>query len=172
MREHGVAPRVCIPTEIPVERLMTRSKLMQMMVICGLAWPPAAIAQHASKMHGSAAQFKAMDANGDGKLSPAEHAAGAKKMFDAMDRSRDGKVTVAEMDATHHQMTGRIPGEGEMSSVEKIKVVDRNGDGILTAEEHAAGSKMMFEKMDTNKDGYLSPAELEAGHARYLKGGK
>jgi Ca2+-binding EF-hand superfamily protein len=55
-----------------------------------------------------------------------------------------------------------------MSSAEKIKAIDTNGDGALSAEEHAAGSKMMFDKMDTDKDGYLSKAELEAGHAKMM----
>jgi Ca2+-binding EF-hand superfamily protein len=151
-----------------METTMRHSRLMQLAVICGLAWSPAAVAQEAAKKGGSDAQFRAMDTNRDGKLSPAEHAAGAKKMFDAMDRSRDGKVTAAEMDAAHHKMTGKSPATGEMSSDEKIKVVDRNGDGILTAEEHAAGSKTMFQKMDADKDGFLSPAEVEAGHAKLL----
>ena len=56
-----------------------------------------------------------------------------------------------------------------MSAADKIKVVDTNGDGVLTAEEHAAGSRAMFEKMDTNKDGFLTKDELAAGHARMLK---
>ncbi len=147
---------------------MRHSRIVQLAVICGLAWPPAAAAQEAAGKGGSDAQFKAMDANRDGKLSREEHAAGAKKMFEAMDRSKDGKVTEVEMDVAHQKRTGRIPAGDEMSSAEKIKVVDRNSDGILSAEEHAAGSRLMFGKMDANKDGHLSPAEVEAGHAKLL----
>ena len=135
-------------------------------LLLGLACLPTAVAQDKSA---TAAQFKSMDTNGDGKISRAEHAAGAKKMFEAMDASKDGKVIAAEMDAAHQKVTGKPPAKGEMSSAEKIKVVDTNGDGVLTAEEHAAGARAMFDRMDTNKDGFLSPAELEAGHARLLK---
>lgn len=112
--------------------------------------------------------FKAMDANGDGRISPEEHAAGARKMFDGMDANKDRKVTAAEMDAAHEKMTGRKAGPKDLSSAEKIKVIDRDGDGILTAEEHASGSKAMFEKMDTDRDGFTSRPEQTAAHARML----
>ena len=116
------------------------------------------------------AQFKAMDADGDNRLSPAEHAAGAKKMFDVMDTNKDGKVTSAEMDAAQKKISGKKRrGDKKMSSREKIKVVDTDGDGTLTAAEHEAGSKTMFDKMDSDKDGFLTREEVAAGHAKLLK---
>jgi Ca2+-binding EF-hand superfamily protein len=114
-------------------------------------------------------EFIKMDTNKDGKVSAAEHAAGAKKMFDAMDANQDGKVTAAEMDAAQQRVTGAKAARGDMPSADKIKVIDRDGDGILTAEEHAAGSRAMFVKMDADKNGFLSNAELEAGHASMMK---
>jgi Ca2+-binding EF-hand superfamily protein len=114
-------------------------------------------------------QFEGMDANRDGRIAAAEHAAAAKKMFQAMDTNRDGKVTAAEMDAAQQTITGRKPQAQGMSSAEKIKVVDRDGDGTLSAAEHEQGSKGMFEKMDKNRDGYLSKQEFDAGHAALTK---
>ena len=110
-----------------------------------------------------------MDANKDGKVSAEQHAAAAKKMFGTMDANRDGKVTAAEMDAAHQRVTGKKARKTDMSSADKIKVIDTDGDGILTAEEHAAGSRAMFEKMDTDKDGFLTKDELAAGHAQMMK---
>ena len=89
-------------------------------------------------------------------------------MFDTMDADKDGIVTSSEMDAGHEQITGHKPGTSELSSEEKIRVVDTNVDGILTTEEHAAGSRRMFQKMDTDKNGVLSRAELATGHANML----
>jgi hypothetical protein len=41
-------------------------------------------------------------------------------------------------------------------------VVDSTGDSIASAGEHEAGSKRMFDMMDTNHDGFLSEAEFNA----------
>jgi len=117
------------------------------------------------------AGFESMDANGDGKVSPDEHAASASRMFEKMDTNADGKVTAAEMTAAHQNMTGKKAerGEkGELTAAEKIKVIDTNGDGVLTADEHATGAKAMFDKMDTDQDSTLTKAELKAGHQKYM----
>jgi Ca2+-binding EF-hand superfamily protein len=114
-------------------------------------------------------EFGKMDTNGDGKISTDEHAAAAKQMFETMDKNKDGKVTAAEMKAGHQRVTGRKATKSDMNAADKIKVVDTDRDGVLTAEEHAAGSRAMFEKMDANKDGFLTKDELAAGHARMLK---
>jgi hypothetical protein len=47
------------------------------------------------------AEVPMMDTDHDGRVSPDEHAAGAKKMFAQMDADQDGKVTAAEIDAGH-----------------------------------------------------------------------
>ena len=114
------------------------------------------------------AEFDGVDANRDGRISAAEHAAAAKKMFRAMDANRDGNVTAAEMDAAYSKVTGNKAEQSGMSGADKIKVVDRDGDGVLTASEHDAASKEMFRKMDTDRDGYLSREEWTAGHAALM----
>ena len=86
-----------------------------------------------------------------------------------MDANRDGKVTAAEMDAAYEKVTGKKASTSDMSAADKIKVVDTNGDGILTAAEHAAGSRAMFQKMDADRDGYLSKAEWTVGHAALMQ---
>jgi Ca2+-binding EF-hand superfamily protein len=55
-----------------------------------------------------------------------------------------------------------------MSAADKIKMFDTNGDGVLTADEHAAAAKSMFDKIDTDHDGYITKAEMKAGHDKYM----
>ncbi len=115
------------------------------------------------------AEFMTMDADKDGKVSADEHATAANKMFDTMDANRDGQVTAAEMDAAHKRVTGKKAKKSDLSSAEKIKVVDTDRDGTLTAAEHATGSSSMFGKMDADRDGFLTKSEFDAGYASMLK---
>jgi Ca2+-binding EF-hand superfamily protein len=112
--------------------------------------------------------FEAMDDNDDGKISPDEHFAAASRMFEKMDSDADGKVTAAEMTAAHARVTGKKAQKSDMTAAEKIKMLDTDGDGVLTSEEHAAGARSMFDKMDADKDGFLTKAELKAGHDKFL----
>ncbi|HVZ74276.1 MAG TPA: EF-hand domain-containing protein [Polyangia bacterium] len=123
-------------------------------------------------------KFQMMDTNGDGKISRDEHTAGSKKMFEKMDTNGDGKVTVAEMSAFHDKMEthekiesrdhNAKAAKGEMSAADKLKMIDTNGDGVISADEHAAASSAMFDKMDTDHDGFLTKAELKAGHEQMM----
>ena len=112
------------------------------------------------------AMFAQMDADGDGRVTAQEHALGARRMFLAMDADKDGRVSAAEMTAAQSQV-GNKQADG-LSSAQKIKVVDKNGDGALTVSEHVAASRAMFARMDKNKDGALDKAEYAAGHATLL----
>lgn len=139
--------------------------------------------------------MKMMDTDGDGKISSAEHTAGAATMFAHMDANRDGRVTAAEMDAAHRMKKDskdeRARTEdghdkenaadksadqaghkgGRMSSSAKIAAIDANGDGQLSAEEHTLGSQRMFSKMDTNQDGHLTAQEMREGHRSMMSAG-
>ncbi len=46
----------------------------------------------------------------------------------------------------------------------EFKGMDINGDGRLSADEHAAGARRMFDSMDTNKDGRVTAAEMTTAH--------
>lgn len=144
----------------------TGNKNLSIVVACSLALcaVPAAFAGKEADKH-----FKMMDANGDGKITRAEHAAAAKKMFTECDANRDGIVTATEME-TAVAARGDKPAADHKSAAEKIKVIDQNGDGQLTAAEHDTGSEKMFAKMDKDGDGALSKTECDEGMKMMKKG--
>ncbi|MDB6092621.1 MAG: Calcium-binding EF-hand-containing protein [Verrucomicrobia bacterium] len=136
-------------------------------LIAACAFALLAVPAFANDMESAEAKFKAMDTDGDGKISRAEHAVGAKMMFAKMDANNDGIVTADEMNAMHAAKGDHM--KSEKSAAEKIHMIDANGDGQITADEHAAGSEAMFAKMDTDGDGYLSLSEMTAGHKMMKK---
>jgi len=111
------------------------------------------------------ASFEGMDADGDGRIGADEHAVAARRMFARMDANADGKVSAAEMDAAQPRVTGRRARRGAPTSAQKIGVVDRNRDGVLSRAEHGAGAARMFARMDANGDGALDRKEFARGHA-------
>ncbi len=152
--------------------MISMKKLLIGSVVLGAGALVTSLAMAKDKHASVDKEFAMMDTDKDGKISAAEHAAGAKAMFEKMDSNKDGKVTADEMAAAHLAMTGNKAKKGDMSAAEKIKMVDSDGDGVLTAAEHAKASEEMFAKMDTNKDGFLSKEEMAAGHASMMKKGK
>jgi len=46
-----------------------------------------------------------------------------------------------------------------------MAMMDPDGDGKITAAEHAAAAQAMFEKADANHDGNLTHEEMMAAHA-------
>ena len=168
---------------------MKMSPMKMLVIASSVVLAASAYAGDDESKHGSGhAELQMMDADQDGSVSSTEHAAGAKKMFEKMDADADGIVTAKEMGAAHKDMptarsdesssetnTGTASRIGKSdrpkSSASKIKAIDSDGDGAITAAEHEAGSRKMFDKMDKDHNGRLSAAEIQAGHDKMLTAG-
>jgi Ca2+-binding EF-hand superfamily protein len=174
-------------------------KTMMWCLVSGVALATTAYAGDDEMKHGSGqAELHMMDADHDGSVSATEHAAGAKRMFAMMDQDGDGIVTAAEMSAAHKDMptaraqspdthtadSGRLPQadpsartsdasgkpiKGMDQSAAKIKEIDTDQDGTISAAEHEAGARKMFDMMDKDHNGKLSAAELQAGHDKMMR---
>jgi hypothetical protein len=113
--------------------------------------------------------FSKMDTDKDGKISAAEHAAATKARFDKMDKNHDGKIVIAdELKEPNKPSRGQATASGEMA-MDYVRKMDTDGDGVITADEHAKAAKARFDKMDTNKDGYLSKEEMTAARASMME---
>lgn len=152
----AAVPSVAQDDTLPSESLPTEPAMTEPMPATGTS----------AATGGVASQFAMMDGDGDGKVTREEHAAGAGSMFTTMDADGNGNVTAPEMDISQQALDG----DPRMTSADKIKAIDSNADGMLSREEHEAGSSSMFQKMDGDGDGALTAAEMQAGHDSMIGG--
>lgn len=119
--------------------------------------------------------FAEIDADKDGKITPAEIEAFRAARFAAADTNKDGSLSAEEMIAMHEAMRA----ERQLQrSTQMIAKFDKNADGLLTADEmpQPGDEGAMFDRLDTDKDGAISQAEADAakemmrGHRGHGKG--
>ena len=72
---------------------------------------------------------------------------------------------------------GYGPGTGQPGAAhaDRIRAADQNGDGLISRSEAQAGMPGLaarFDAIDTDKDGNLSAAELDAARATFGRGGR
>lgn len=122
------------------------------------------------------AHFKAMDANHDGTVTPEERKAywttqQAKRtdaMFARLDTNKDGAISKAEFVAAHDNMGKRMGqrwGKHRAHEGKDMKKGDKMAARFnqpITETAFVTRGLAMFDKVDTNHDGTISPAEREA----------
>lgn len=109
--------------------------------------------------------FAAVDTNSDGKVTPEELDAFKAAEFAKIDTDGNGTVSAAEL-AAHMEAERATRMTRQLERM--IDARDGDGDGLLSAEEMAAGPRQgtIFDHLDTDGDGAISQAELEAGGDR------
>jgi Ca2+-binding EF-hand superfamily protein len=112
--------------------------------------------------------FKRMDANGDKKVTVAEHAQFAETSFQQSDADHDGKVSAAECEAAQasYDKKAKIDKKGTEAH---LRQVDTDGDGQISQTENAAFAQSAFARADKNGDGALTEGEFEAAHKAMKK---
>ena len=106
-------------------------------------------------------QVTAKEAEGtaDGGITAAKHAAAASKRFEMMDANEDGKISAAEIEASHGAES-IVWANHPASAAQKIRSLDSNRDGVVTLSEYTTGSQRMFEELDVDGNGVLTPSEM------------
>lgn len=133
---------------------------------------PQAPPNRATVIRGLDANFKAIDTNGDGTLNSAELAAAQSKaqqlqrtnirtridaQFTRLDTNKDGQLSRAEFLAAAPNPPATAPNGANL-----VAQLDRNKDGRVSADEYRTPVLANYDRMDTNKDGAISPAERQA----------
>lgn len=104
-----------------------------------------------------------IDLHKNNMISREELVGEAAKAFSGYDSNNDGKLTASELSSrggSRSWMAGFLKGYS--------REIDRDGDGTLTQPEAVGNAERMFNKMDRNSDGEISPEEMEASRRRQL----
>ncbi len=116
------------------------------------------------------ARFAKIDANGDGGLAPAELqtieaqviaarkaelASAVQRAFAKIDTNKDGRLSIEEYGAAAPKIDA-TPAE---NAAELVRLLDTDKNGKVSGDEFKRRTLAGFDKLDTNKDGTVTPTE-------------
>jgi Ca2+-binding EF-hand superfamily protein len=134
------------------------------------------------------ARVKAMDKNGDGKISKDEAQGPLAQFFDRIDRNGDGFITMEETEEMGKKFgknknpgappknngkpkgeepkpgdgKGKKFGKGAPKDGNPLAMLDTNSDGKIARNEAKGPLAANFDRLDVNKDGFISGEEGQA----------
>lgn len=134
----------------------------------------------------------ALDSDGNGELS-AEEINNAVAALKTLDKNSDGVLDMSEMMPPRREGggPGGPPGMrgqggpggpgmrgqggpggpgGGFNMEERFKQMDKDGDGKISKDEAPERMKQGFDRIDTNKDGYIDDAEIKQMFERFRSG--
>ncbi len=112
-----------------------------------------------------AERFAQLDRDGDGKISKDEAPPRMTAMFDQADTDHDGKLTLEEWKAALPVGQERAERPGAPQGARgrgPMAMMDKDGDGTISAQEFSAMPEHWFDVADANHDGVVTLDELRA----------
>ncbi|MGZ9097953.1 MAG: EF-hand domain-containing protein [Micavibrio sp.] len=116
------------------------------------------------------------DLNMDGKLQPAEAQASIQRKFTAADTDQDGKISEAESAAMvarfrqdNAESYGILTGLHTKKFSNKVKDIDTNEDGSISAAEYGSFYSDRYQRMDRDGDGAIGVKEYRGDTERLKK---
>jgi Ca2+-binding EF-hand superfamily protein len=178
LRQEALAARKLAAFRNVNERgfVMRKISLIALILASGLGIAGGALAQTATPptpaptnaAHSAAARLSRLDTNKDGKVTLAELVAAKTNRLHEFDANKDGVITQAEFEAG-------MKAQRQAHVAKLFERRDTDRDGRLSREESRMPERW-FTRLDSNADGFLTPAELAArplpqGPAREHRGG-
>jgi len=99
-------------------------------------------------------RFERADADSSGDITFEEFTAAMGNRVNAADADKDGRITVAELSAAIEKT------RAERMAKRMMKRFDTDGDGVLTTAEVEARQKKVFAFLDRNESGKIEKAEM------------
>jgi Ca2+-binding EF-hand superfamily protein len=146
--------------------LMHSIVLLLSMAALGAAQTPAPAPKPQDAFGGPGGYFRyntvlwALDANHDNVIS-AEEMANATAVLKTFDKNGDGMLTAEEVVPKIPEPPPE-PNQHVESMASQLMMFDRNGDGKLSKSELPERMHGLFDRGDTNKDGFLTKAEIDS----------
>ena len=118
-------------------------------------------------------EYKKLDADGDGRVTPQEAAAkladderqralaANRQIFARLDKDKNGSLSPEEFAGLV-----AVPPVDPTAFMQRM---DLNKDGIVTLVEHRTVMLATFDAIDTDKDGVVTPAEMQASQQRQAR---
>jgi Ca2+-binding EF-hand superfamily protein len=140
--------------------------MLLIVTILGLALVAAAAARAGEAGSGRLMErlLQKMDTDGDGALSAAEGEAAAEKMLDRLDANGDGILTKGEFMARKGSVRLSSTRRQKLDELraKRFAVMDKDGDGQVSAAEFFAAAQQRFTAADADGDGRVTKDELSA----------
>ena len=133
------------------------------LVVAGCGGRPEEPPPHRAEDWHSPVQMLLRYVGPDGNLTRAQLEAGLHKDFEAADVNHSGVLEADEVRAVNQQRWNE-----DQSAVSPLQ--DWNGDGVIDFNEFAATARALFNEMDLDHNGVLTPKELRPGRERSKDG--
>lgn len=115
-------------------------------------WSPS-VTPRSEDWHSGKMLIANFDTNNDGTVTRRELEAGLRQMFWQADTNRDGCLDPAEVEAVNQRRIAQ-----DQSTA--MPLIDWKQDGCVDFDEFAAGIRSLFEQLDLNGDGRVTPDEF------------
>lgn len=126
-----------------------------------------------AKNAGARDEFKAMDADGDGKVTRTEHLEFSRSLFKLSDANHDKRVSstewIAAAEAASKQGNNPVEKMDPAATAAQLRMMDKNGDSVVSDQESDQFAASIFTRSDKNGDGVLTEKEYKAASKELKK---